>query len=116
MAVLCPVCQAYSTDYHVCEHCQADLRMVSVTRPPVQCSLGSGTLALTDEQRDRLSDPEQSILVTNGERWLRLHWIDRGADREWQRCWEMRRGVSLDVLPAVEAIDCDMGTWIVVTT
>ena len=78
MAVLCPVCQAYSSDYRVCEHCQADLRTVSVTRPPDQCSLGGGALVLNDEQRDRLSDPDQSILVTNGDRWLLIRDTESG--------------------------------------
>jgi serine/threonine protein phosphatase PrpC len=116
MAVFCPVCQAYSTDYDLCEHCQADLRELTTTRPPAECSFAGGVLALTEEQRQRLSDPEQAILVTNSEKWLRIHWLDRRADREWHTAWELRRGLAVDFLPAPEAIDSDEGTWIVVPT
>ncbi len=116
MAVLCPVCQVLSTDYDVCEHCRADLRALLVTRAPAECPLTGGTLALTDDQRNLLSEPDQFILVTNREKWLRLHWLDRRADPQWHAAWAARRAVRVDGLPTPDAIECDEGTWILAPT
>jgi serine/threonine protein phosphatase PrpC len=116
MAVHCPVCQAYSTDYDVCEHCGADVRALALTRPPAECPLPGGPLTLTDEQREFLTDPGQSILVAHQDKWLRVHWLDRRVDQSWHAAWALRRDLTLDVLPAFAAIDAEAGTWIVVPT
>lgn len=116
MAVLCPVCQALSTDFDFCEHCQADLRALLTPRPPAECPLPGGVFVLSEDQRDQLGTPENNILVTNQERWLRLHWIDRRAEPEWHAAWKHRQGLALGVLPKVEAIEVDEGTWVTATT
>lgn len=116
MAALCPVCQAFSTDYDFCEHCQADLHALIPTRPPASCPLPDGPFALTDEQRDLLADPERTVLIPQGEDWLRLHWLDRRLDSEWHDAWAQRTACRCDRLPQPQPLVTDEGTWIIMPT
>lgn len=116
MAALCPVCQALSTDYDFCEHCQADLRALLTPKPPAECPLPGGAVHLTEEQRNHLSQPDRAILVSNGGGWFRVHWLDRRAEADWHAAWSARRDVSIEVLPQPFETVCDEGTWILAPT
>lgn len=116
MAAFCPVCQAFSTDYDFCEHCQADLRALISPRPPAECPLPGEPRLLTDEHRDVLADPESALLVNHREQWLRIHWLDRRADPDWHAAWAQRQSLPPDVLPQSDALETDAGTWIFVQT
>ncbi len=111
MPVHCPACGSLSQDPEFCDHCNADLAPPPDQRPPLACPLSGLEVVLSDDQRQRLAEPDGTILLPVGAAWRRIHWLPQATAPSALSEIRARLAVATWVLPPGQIIERDGGAW-----
>lgn len=111
MPVPCPACGYLSQDLEFCDRCNADLVPPREQGPPHVCPLPGQDLILSDEQFQRLAQPDGFILLRAAAGWRRIHWLPRALETHWQPELRRRLAISTGVLPPGQLVEQADGAW-----
>jgi serine/threonine protein phosphatase PrpC len=114
MAVNCPACGKISQDAEFCDHCNADLAPPPDRLPPRACLLPGGPVELDEARRQRLSRPDQAVLLADRGVPKRVRWL---ADLEpVQGALRERLALQSWVLPSGSLVPDGLGAWLIFET
>jgi serine/threonine protein phosphatase PrpC len=115
MVVTCPTCGQSTHDLEFCDHCNADLNPDAAAAPtsdqplPEQAELRLGRHLLA-----MLNRPEAGVVVSEGGRHWRVHWIPATQWPEWSESLGRRQQFVAASLPPCRTTTEAEGVWVTV--
>lgn len=112
MGVVCTTCGRLSQDREFCDYCNADLSGAATSLPPERGPSIAGAIEWTPEQRQLLSFPEASLLVSDGTKTWRVHWLSAADWQEYGPRIEQRLALNLPILPVGQVVEEGDDRWL----
>ena len=112
MDIACPVCGVSHSGDSPCPACQTQITLLPSA--PTTCPVADGLdLNLTSKQLKKLLSPLDSVMLTDEERYWRVHWVADEAWAYWQPFTTERVNHSSSVLPTCRIAKTDGGVWVI---